>query len=51
MTEQQLIDWACGRIVSEQCTKARADIGAVSGDERVLAVIELAWSAHNAGQK
>jgi hypothetical protein len=52
-TEQGLIDWACpkGRGVSERCNKARADIGAVSGDERVLAVIELAWSARNAGQK
>ena len=48
MTEPELIDWACARI---QCASARAEIGALSDEERVLAVIELAWSAHNATQK
>ena len=51
MTEQELIEWACERVDSGQCNRARADIGAVSGDERVLAVIELAWSARNPPQK
>jgi hypothetical protein len=50
-TEQDLIEWACQQVGPEPCNRARADISAVSGDERVLAIIELAWSAHNAGQK
>ena len=49
-TEQGLIDWACQRAAS-RCSQARTDIGAVSGDERALAVIELAWSARSAEQK
>jgi ribosomal protein L32E len=40
-----LIKWACSRLPPEKCKVHLDDIGRATGDEKDMAVIELAWAA------
>src|SRR5262245_61499794 len=42
---EELLTWACGRLGDDRCRALLREIGELSGDDRDLAVIELAWSA------
>jgi hypothetical protein len=44
-TVPRLMEWACLRLSEEAFNARRADVEMSAGDEKDLAVIELAWSA------
>jgi hypothetical protein len=40
-----VVAWACSRVSAEVCQERKADIDSAQGDEKTLAVMELAWLA------
>jgi hypothetical protein len=44
-TESELLLWACQRLGDGQCRRPLAEIRALSGFDKDLAIIELAWAA------
>ena len=45
VTDAELIQWACKRLPARQCNAGKKDIASAAGDERELALMELAWKA------
>lgn len=48
MTQSKLIEWACQRLGPDRCRRPLREIQSATGDEKTLALLELAWSAQNA---
>ena len=44
-TESELLSWACERLGEGRCRRSLTEIGALSGFDKELAMIELAWAA------
>ena len=44
-TESELLSWACERVGEGRCRRSLSEIGALSGFDKELAMIELAWAA------
>jgi hypothetical protein len=44
-TEAELLLWACQKLGDGLCRRPLSEIGALSGFDKELAIIELAWSA------
>ena len=40
-----VVAWTCSRVSAEVCQERKADIDSADGDEKTLAVLELAWLA------
>jgi hypothetical protein len=51
MTQSKLIEWACQRLGPDRCRSPLREIQSATGDEKTLALLELAWSAQRAGTK
>ena len=51
VAEAELLTWACGVIGHESCKPRLTEIGEASGDERDLAILDLAWTAQQATKK
>ena len=45
VTESELLLWACQRLGDGQCRRPLAEIRALSGFDKDLAIVELAWAA------
>ena len=45
VTEAELLLWACQRIGDSQCRRPLAEIRGLSGFDKDLAIVELAWAA------
>jgi hypothetical protein len=45
VTLEELLSWSCKQLGEDGCRALVREIGELSGDDRDLAVIELAWSA------
>jgi hypothetical protein len=45
VTESELLSWACERLGEGRCRRSLNEIGALSGFDKELAMIDLAWSA------
>jgi hypothetical protein len=51
MTQSKSIEWACQRLGPDRCRRPLREIQTATGDEKTLAVLELAWLAQRAGGK